>query len=279
MSDAGHPFALGALSGRVWGANRPPLLLLHGLASTRHIWDLVVPRLANAFTVVAVDLPGHGESHAAGGTLDFPRITAELIALLAHLGLERPIVAGHSWGAAVALELAAHTEISHLVLVDGGYGDFRSMPGMTWEELSAHLAPPRIDMPRAAFLATLPEMFGPAWRPEFADVFLAGMHEDGDRITPRLAWEDHMRILHAMWEQDLPDLYRRIAAPTLLLVADRHGPGTLDWSRLKADAIPAMRALMAAPLRVVHLPDTVHDIPLQRPDDLAALIPDFAASR
>jgi len=39
-----------------------PLVLLHGLGSSRHAWDPVLPALAATFEVVAVDLPGFGES-------------------------------------------------------------------------------------------------------------------------------------------------------------------------------------------------------------------------
>ena len=45
----------------------PPLVLVHGLGSSRRCWDLVTDDLSRDFTVFAVDLPGHGETVAMPG--------------------------------------------------------------------------------------------------------------------------------------------------------------------------------------------------------------------
>src|SRR6266545_1920073 len=50
------------LAVREWPSGGPSILLLHGLASSSHIWDLVAPRLAPRFRVVAYDQRGHGLS-------------------------------------------------------------------------------------------------------------------------------------------------------------------------------------------------------------------------
>ena len=50
------------LAVREWPGQGPSILLLHGLASSSHIWDLVAPRLAPRFRVVAYDQRGHGLS-------------------------------------------------------------------------------------------------------------------------------------------------------------------------------------------------------------------------
>ena len=46
----------------VVGGDGPPLLLVHGFPQTHLMWHAVAPRLAERFTVVAVDLPGYGAS-------------------------------------------------------------------------------------------------------------------------------------------------------------------------------------------------------------------------
>ena len=82
-----------------------PLVLLHGIGMDRRAWDPVVPALARDFDVIAVDLPGFGES--APGRAD-PASLAEAVAgLLTDLGVTSPHVAGNSLGGWVALELAA----------------------------------------------------------------------------------------------------------------------------------------------------------------------------
>src|SRR5919107_4648543 len=84
-----------------------PLVLLHGQGLSRRSWDPVVTELARERDVIAVDLPGHGDSprqpRGAGNTpLDQARAVAEL---LDQLGLASAHVAGNSVGGWVALEL------------------------------------------------------------------------------------------------------------------------------------------------------------------------------
>ncbi|WP_369239907.1 alpha/beta fold hydrolase [Streptomyces sp. R21] len=84
-----------------------PLLLLHGIGHHRQAWDPVVHILAAERDVIAVDLPGFGESPALpdGLTHDLATMNAALGALCEKLGIERPHVAGNSLGGLLALEL------------------------------------------------------------------------------------------------------------------------------------------------------------------------------
>src|SRR5579884_2465458 len=109
----------------VSGATSPtPLLLLHGLASASRIWDLVAPILAQDRRVIALDQRGHGRSEKPDTGYDFATIVADDVAAAAKLGLgERYAVAGHSWGANVALELAAYLTPQPPLL--GGEGEAR----------------------------------------------------------------------------------------------------------------------------------------------------------
>ncbi len=84
----------------------PPLVLLHPLGADRHVWDPLVPLLAAERELIAIDLPGFGESPALHGELPTPRALAAAVAgHLAAIGVERPHVAGNSLGGWVALEL------------------------------------------------------------------------------------------------------------------------------------------------------------------------------
>lgn len=97
-----------------------PLVLLHGLATTRAIWHRAAPQLARTRTVVTLDVPGFGLAPPAGRGFRLDDVADCLQDhLLAALG-PRPVdLVGHSMGAAVALTLAArHPEaIRSLVLV------------------------------------------------------------------------------------------------------------------------------------------------------------------
>jgi pimeloyl-ACP methyl ester carboxylesterase len=84
-----------------------PLLLLHGIGHHRQAWDPVLHILAAERDVIAVDLPGFGESPAlpAGLTHDLATMNAALSAFCDALGLDRPHVAGNSLGGLLALGL------------------------------------------------------------------------------------------------------------------------------------------------------------------------------
>jgi pimeloyl-ACP methyl ester carboxylesterase len=85
-----------------------PLVLLHGQGFSRRSFDPVVPLLAAERDVIAVDLPGHGESpRQPKGTGSTPRDCAIAVGeLLDELGIATAHVAGNSSGGWVALELA-----------------------------------------------------------------------------------------------------------------------------------------------------------------------------
>jgi pimeloyl-ACP methyl ester carboxylesterase len=84
-----------------------PLLLLHGIGHHRQAWDPVVHLLAAERDVIAVDLPGFGESPAlpAGLSHDLDTVVPALGALCEALGIDRPHVAGNSLGGLLALRL------------------------------------------------------------------------------------------------------------------------------------------------------------------------------
>jgi pimeloyl-ACP methyl ester carboxylesterase len=84
-------------------------VLLHGVGHRRQAWDAVLPLLTADRTVIAVDLPGHGESPplVTAGRPAVAVIAEELFAFFGALGLDRPHVAGNSLGGALALMAGA----------------------------------------------------------------------------------------------------------------------------------------------------------------------------
>ena len=86
-----------------------PLVLIHGLGHHRQAWDPVFDVLAEDFDVIAVDLPGFGESPARpwGDKLSVENFCRDLEANFEQWGIRRPHVVGNSLGGAIALELAA----------------------------------------------------------------------------------------------------------------------------------------------------------------------------
>jgi pimeloyl-ACP methyl ester carboxylesterase len=101
-----------------------PVVLLHGNAVTAEDWIAsgVFARLAARHRVVAFDRPGYGYSDRPRDRLWTADAQAEVLAeAMSHLGLDRPVVVGHSWGTLVAVALGLdHPEaVSGLVLASG----------------------------------------------------------------------------------------------------------------------------------------------------------------
>ena len=94
-----------------------PLLLLHGVGSARQDFATLVPHLAPDFDVLAVDLPGHGESAPVQGRPTIGALTDAVEADLDARGLDSVHVLGNSLGGRVALELARRGRARSVVAV------------------------------------------------------------------------------------------------------------------------------------------------------------------
>jgi len=260
----------------------PGLLLLHGLASSQHIWDLMLPRLARHFRVITFDARGHGRSGKPTSGYGFDTVTADARAVMRATRLRRPIIAGHSWGAMVALELAAAhpADIRGAVLVDGGVTTLHR--SMDWPTAKQRLAPPHLKgLPLEEFRGMIRTFSADALdvTTEVEDIVLSVMRVRVDgTIAPYLSRANHFRILRAIWEQDPVERYGALETPTLAIVA--HEPGADrsedEWVRAKRAALDEVRAAAAGRPVTVAWMRGIHDLPLQHPDALARRIERFA---
>jgi len=201
------------------------------------------------------------------------------------LAIERPIIAGHSWGAMVALQYAAtHVgNVTALVLVDGATNQFSLRPHWSREQAVIDLAPPRFaGTPRETFLSYFRSgPLGQQWTPQLEDSILhiVQLHED-DTVAPRLDFENHLQIIAAMWDQPLFDLYSQVRCPIKIIVAEQQ-PATETqemYMRMRQQGIAHIQALRPD-ICVMRMPDTIHDIPLQRPAQLAEEIISYIPSQ
>lgn len=104
----------------------PAILLIHGMAGSSSTWSAVFDRLAANFTVLALDLPGHGKSEKPRGDYSLGAFASVLRDFLLAMDVDRATLVGQSLGGGVAMQLAyQHPEVcERLVLVNsGGLGD------------------------------------------------------------------------------------------------------------------------------------------------------------
>ena len=270
------------LHARDWGGSGQAVVLLHGLASNARIWDGVASRLAGAgLRVVALDQRGHGASEQPGSGYDFATLGRDLSAALAALGIERPVLAGHSWGANVALRFAADRPgaLAGLALVDGALLGVAEWAGPTLDEARRRLAPPRFAVPLADWLARAGrfDAGGPGGQPWVRDYLRAGVDVDDRGVArSRFQFDNHMQVVDALYGQRPPDAVPAGRLPGAAVPGRR--PGRRRRARRGQAGRGRSRPGLLPSATLTWFEDTMHDIPLQRPAELAAELARFADS-
>lgn len=225
------------LGHEIWGAGPRTLVALHGFTGNRQVWRTLEPAWSSALRVVAIDLPGHGESDCAGAR-GFTGAVDAIASLLDSLGLERPTLLGYSLGARVALGLAAAhpSRIGKLILESGSPGldsaRERSARRLDDEALAQSIEREGVEafvdrwerLPLFAGMAALP----PAVRAELRARRLACS-------TEGLA--DALRSLGVAAQPNFWPQLPRIRVPTLLLTGDADAKFTAI-SRRMLGALP-----------------------------------------
>jgi pimeloyl-ACP methyl ester carboxylesterase len=113
-----HGRFAGGTAYRRWGSHGPAVILLGGFLEPSFVWDGVGPLLGRDHRVYALDLDGFGYT-VRKGPYTLAHWADQVQAFDRRLGLVRPVVVGHSLGAAVAVELARRGAASKAVLLDG----------------------------------------------------------------------------------------------------------------------------------------------------------------
>ncbi|MBV9227873.1 MAG: alpha/beta hydrolase [Chloroflexi bacterium] len=208
-----------------WGAQGQPVICVHGLTANAFCFQAIADELALDHRVFAYDLRGRGDSDKPATDYCVPTHAADLARLIETLGLERPIVIGHSLGAMISLYFAAHypDKLSKLILIDAG----APLPWKTPEEQPAWLtaAISRLGTPVPSFeeykerLQKAP-FLGPYWN-EYLDIYIehdVQRNEDGSVIAKAYRegiLEEGRRSSEAL----LDEQWSRVTVPTLLLRA------------------------------------------------------------
>jgi pimeloyl-ACP methyl ester carboxylesterase len=217
-----------------WGAEHselPSALLLHGITSSAQSWMRVGPVLARRYRVYALDMRGHGDSiKPSKGAYSLRHTADDAAAFIDILGLERPLLMGHSWGGATAIVLASGAEsrkpaphMSHVILEDPAYNF-----GLSGSEERAIFYAKDIGRPTEE-LRTEIAADNPGW----TETDIEGKVEALHKVTREAVISV---FSEAGKEGDLLPLLTNIAAPTLLIRADASLGTTLDeaaWEQAK----------------------------------------------
>jgi pimeloyl-ACP methyl ester carboxylesterase len=239
----------------------PPLVLLHGyVGDGTTTWRPQIESLSDEFTVVAWDAPGAGRSSDPPESFGMAGYADCLARFVNGLRLEKPHVAGLSFGGALALELyGRHPTIPRTLILTSAYAGWAG-------SLPADAAEQRLQ--QALVLADLsPD--------EFVDVLLPTMFSEGTPQDSVDAFEASMRAFHpsgfrAMAHasaEDLRDVLARISVPTLLVCGAKDVRAPLAVAEKLHEAVSGSK--------LVVLPNAGHACNIEAPHEFNRAVRNF----
>ncbi|WP_435601720.1 alpha/beta fold hydrolase [Streptomyces sp. C10-9-1] len=233
-----------------------PLVFVHGWTADRHRWDHQTAHFSATRRVVRLDLRGHGESEGSGRR-SIAELAGDVMALLDHLGLERFVLVGHSMGGMISQTIAlAHPErVERLVLVD-------SISRMTYSRARGLLMAASTLVPFRLFVeANIRRAFAPGYPRERIRQYV-----QESAATPR---EVVMTCYGAMRDFDVLDRVHEIRVPVLLV----HG-----YHDIQLPLSQMLRMAKEYPDAQVRIVDAGHELPVEKPEELTALLEPFVTA-
>ena len=248
----------------------PPLVFVHGLAGCWQNWLENVPHFAKTHRVVAVDLPGFGESELPNEDITIPGYGRFVDAFLGEVGVERGTIVGNSMGGFISAEVALNhpSRVDKLVLVSAA-GLVTVAPGRLM--LAKRVAPYfHLGMAR-----TVSRREHWVRRRGLRRMFLYGVATHPDLLQPELCFEiasgagkdGFLDAFGAVLDYDFRDRLSDVKQPTLIVWGrnDKIVPvgGAHEYERLISDS------------RKEILEDTGHVPMIERPHRFNRLLDEF----
>jgi len=219
-----------------------PLVLVHGTGGAWQSWLLNIEALARRHRVIAVDLPGFGQSDPLPAAPNMSAYAASIAALLDQLGLARVTILGHSLGGVAAMRFVLeHPErTASLILLDGG--------GMELKAVRLRLVVGSLVVFNA--LMGRPSVVrAMVRRPRLRRAMMAGFVRDPAIATAALAHEmmsvfaspGLVKALMSAARDDVAQHAERVTAPTLLLWGEKDPVVPVASARKLAATLPNAR--------------------------------------
>lgn len=235
-----------------------PLVLANSLGTDARIWDDVIAALGDGYRIISYDKRGHGLSAAPQGDYRLDDHIDDLAALLDHLHIKRPVLAGVSVGGLIAQGFALRhpARLAGLILCDTApkVGD-----AAMWNA--------RIAAVRENGLAAIADGVTARW---FTDTFrrhrapdLAGWRT----MLERMPAAGYIGTCASLRDADLRDRIGAITVPTLAVAGAEDLSTPPDLVRDMASRIPGARFEI--------IPDCGHIPSIEQPEALAALMRQF----
>ena len=268
------PGDAGPLAVWEWPGGDPPALLLHGIGNYGRYWDSFADAIAGRLRLIAPDARGHGDSakpvDAPVGASDLyapSHFVRDAVAVLDACGVDRAVVIGHSMGGFHATVFAAtHSERTlALVVVDAGP---EALPEGAERARRLSLERPDWFAGRADAEAYLRQT-SPGYDDSVYENRLRWLfREDGGRLHWRSSRDALAAIFSGSAERGSSwERAREIRAPALIVRGARSPVLSADVARRLQRTIPRAELIEL---------DAAHNVPLDRPRELAQAVVDLA---
>ena len=254
------------------GGNKPQVVLNHGVTDDGLCWTRVAKALEEVYDVIMLDARGHGMSDAGHGDYTSQSRAADLIGVIETLGLDKPVIGGHSMGADTSLNAAAMRPdlISGVYLEDPPI-TFPGEPIFGGEMAENPQDVGKLMIRMMTFFKYAPKFIGRSLARKMMPV------SPPDEIEP---WLDSKKrvsrdLLRVMSEPDRLigefdfDLLDQVKTPTMLIYGDR------DSGAIISHAMAEEMSRHITGLRVVHLAGANHDIRRMRFDGYMEALHNF----
>ncbi|HKF35787.1 MAG TPA: alpha/beta hydrolase [Ktedonobacteraceae bacterium] len=245
-----------------WGKQGPPIICVHGITANASCFQALAEILAVDHRVFAYDLRGRGDSDKPESGYSIPQHADDLAELIEELGLDRPVVVGHSLGGLIALHFATHypQKLSKLVLIDAGTSLLWRTPAERPAWLTISLG--RLGTPVASFGEYIQRLkaapfLGPYWN-EYMDLYYTHdvrRHRDGS-VAAKCYREAALEDLLYEEQYEAEHEWANVGVPTLLLRAGQGLFSDKDQLLLEESAVALQHAIKNA--RYVNFPALNH---------------------
>jgi pimeloyl-ACP methyl ester carboxylesterase len=239
-----------------------PIVLIHCFTCAINWWDGVMPRLAAAHRVIAVDLLGHGGSEKPSSGYSIENQAGLIAGVLGRLGVRDAEVVGHSLGGPIAIALAERSPqlVDRLVAIDSipddSYGDVGLLGELPFKPVLGQ-ALWRIK-PDFSIRNGLEVAFAPGF--DVPDAFV----EDVKRMTYSAYTGSHEAFDDYTGEKPLPQRAAATGRPTLAIMGAEE--------QIAKDPKRALAAYRAAGAQTRLIPGAGHSPNVERPARTAALL-------
>jgi pimeloyl-ACP methyl ester carboxylesterase len=247
---------------RTGGAGKPVLIMAHGITDYGLNYAHLAEKFAADFDIILYDACGHGYSDKPDGPYTLAAHAADLVGLIQALGLEHPILMGHSMGGStISLAVAQQPGLARAVVLEDPANMIDPEQGLTEKVIPNWRA--QIENNQKIPVAELIKNARTQYHPGWSDAAYELWAESKRLVSPRV-----VEILHGDGFGNAAAVFPKITVPTLILKADAN-------AKLRKRHQQIAQLLLHG--KLVHIAGAGHVIRNDRPADVEKQLREFLA--